>query len=73
MKFFKCLVRDSGDEEFSIIIQSTEECTDYDEEVFFYGLSKIEILRMIKRKELLDGEYLILEILRTERYIEDLL
>lgn len=73
MKYFKCRARYGNGEEIIIFIKSAHDYLEGEEDdfVFYYGLSKIDILKMMKHGGLLDGEYTVLEIISESKILEE--
>lgn len=62
-----------GSELGGVIIKAYDSLDDNDEDIFFYGLSREELLECCKNGELCEGEWRVVSVGRTSDCIGDLI
>ena len=64
---------DNGESWENQIIKANDEFDPLDDEIFFYGLSREELLECCKNGELCEGEWRVVSVGRTSDCIGDLI
>ena len=62
-----CLIRweDSPKEEFEVIIKANDEIDERDDDIFFYGLSRQQLLDLCDTGELVNDEWRVIKVYET--------